>query len=85
MATAIEKYFACPICANTLVPGATLSYPRVTAEKSSGQVWDLSDGAPRLVRCTRCEGTGRLMDLRERSDRRNSTDRRSETQKRATR
>ena len=85
VAEPMEKFFACPICANTLVPGATLTYPRVAVEKGAGRVWDLSNGAPKLVECTRCQGSGQLLDLRDRADRRNSTDRRSESQKRSAR
>ncbi|HEV1997763.1 MAG TPA: hypothetical protein VGR61_06495 [Candidatus Dormibacteraeota bacterium] len=81
----MEKFFACPLCANTLVPGAKMTYPRAAAEKSVGRVWDLSNGPPELVVCARCQGTGQLRDLRDQSDRRISIDRRSDSQKRSSR
>ena len=81
----MDKYFACPVCVSTLVPGKTLTYPRIEAEKGPGVVWDLSNGAPKLVTCTRCRGIGQLQDLRHRADRRQSVDRRSDSAKRASR
>ncbi|MDQ6747532.1 MAG: hypothetical protein M3010_05430 [Candidatus Dormibacteraeota bacterium] len=81
----ISNFFACPVCVSTLVPGAKLTYPRATAEKGAGKVWDLSGGAPQLVECARCKGTGMLEDLRQRSDRRQRIDRRTDSGKRTSR
>ena len=50
-----ERWFPCPLCVSTLIPGAPYS-AAAKREKGTGQVWDLSAQPPALVQCTRCQG-----------------------------
>jgi RNase P subunit RPR2 len=69
-----QEWFPCPMCLSTLIPGAAYAVKR---EEGTGKVWDLGATPPTLVQCTRCEGSGRLRDLRQRTDRREGMDRRT--------
>ncbi|HEY8741017.1 MAG TPA: hypothetical protein VIN56_10535 [Candidatus Dormibacteraeota bacterium] len=70
-----DPTFPCPVCLNTMVPGATHTPGK--AKQGAGRVWVLDAGPPALVECTRCEGRGVLDNRRNRRDRRlGSRDRR---------
>ena len=79
-----DSWFPCPVCRGTMIPGAQMVYPRPVNQPGPGKIWDLSNGTPQLVPCERCQGTGKLPDLRGRGDRRLSSDRRGGTAKHAT-
>lgn len=69
-------HYACPVCLNTMVPGAARRYGQDSAARSPGKVWNLEDGPPHLVECSRCRGAGALENRRDRGDRRHGSDRR---------
>lgn len=68
--------FPCPVCSNTMLPGATYAEHRQAKTRGVGKVWELSAGAPTLVECERCQGHGVLGNRRTRLDRRQRTERR---------
>ena len=72
-----ESNYACPVCSSTMMPGTTYAEHRAVKTRGAGKVWELEGGAPRLVECSRCEGTGVLENRRLRLDRRQRPDRRS--------
>jgi hypothetical protein len=72
----VEPEFPCPVCANTMLPGATYAEHRQDRTRGAGKVWKLSDGAPALVECERCNGSGVLENRRQRIERRQRTERR---------
>jgi hypothetical protein len=69
--------FPCPVCSNTMVPGATYAELHTAKTRGAGKVWELSAGAPALVECKRCQGTGVLENRRDRRERRQRTERRA--------
>jgi hypothetical protein len=76
-APSTDVSYPCPVCSNTMVPGATYADHRAVKTRGVGRVWELSGGAPALVECSRCEGTGVLDNRRIRLDRRQQTERRA--------
>jgi hypothetical protein len=65
--TSLEATFPCPVCVNTMIPGA-VRLNRAT--QGAGKVWVLDAGPPNLVDCPRCMGRGVLDNRRNRGDRR---------------
>jgi hypothetical protein len=76
-ALSTDLSYPCPVCFNTMVPGATYAELRAVKTRGVGKVWDLSGGVPTLVDCQRCQATGVLDNRRMRLDRRERTERRS--------
>lgn len=72
----VALQYPCPVCLNTMVPGASRSYGQDSGTRSTGKVWNLEDGPPHLVECSRCLGAGALQNRRNRRDRRDRSDRR---------
>lgn len=71
-----DPTFPCPVCSNTMMPGATYEDHRAAKTRGAGRVWELSGGTPALVECRRCQGTGVLENRRDRRERRQRTERR---------
>lgn len=72
----VDPSFPCPVCSNTMVPGATYAELHTARTRGVGKVWELSAGTPALVECPRCHGTGVLENRRDRRERRQRTERR---------
>lgn len=80
--------YPCAICANTMLPGLTYTFPRSAEARSSGKLYDyhttsaatLNPPAPTLVDCYACKGTGLVAERRTGRQRRSAffSDRRSQ-------
>lgn len=78
--------YPCAICANTMLPGLTYTFPRPAEARSSGKLYNYYTGAavlnpppPILVDCYACKGTGLVAERRTGRQRRSTSfsDRRS--------
>lgn len=81
--------YPCAVCANTMLPGMTYTFPRQPETRSSGMLYDyhttsagmLNPPPPTLIDCYTCKGTGLVTDRRSGRQRRSAWfgDRRAES------
>ena len=71
--------YPCPVCANTMLPGVTYTWPRPADQRSPGKLYYPYTGAamglpppPTLADCYNCKGAGVVEERRTGKSRRSA-------------